>query len=196
MHASGTSYTGNLCFRDSESQDVTAQILVLDDICQLLGDVRGIHFDELLSEIRCLEREFIEDALEDGMEAACADVLGLLVDGSGETSDGFDGIVGEMKLQTFCFEKRDVLLDERVFGFRENADEVFFLERLKFNANGKAALKLGDEIGGLSDVERASSDLENVIGAIHAVPGVYRGAFDDREDIALNSFAGNIRAMA
>ena len=53
--------------------------------------------------------------------------LELLVDDGGEFGDGVDGVVGDVELHAFSFEEGDVLLDERVLGFGENADEVFFL---------------------------------------------------------------------
>ena len=81
------------------------------------------------------------------------------------------------------------MLDERVFGLGENADEVFFFQRLSSTRIGQAALELGDEVGRLGDVERAGGDEQNVVGANHAVARVDGGAFDDRQNVALHAFA-------
>src|SRR6266850_4138528 len=42
----------------------------------------------------------------------------------------------------------------------------------------------------------ACSDKENVVSTNHAVARVYRGAFDYRQNIALHTFTGNVRAVA
>src|SRR6266852_1062335 len=127
-------------------QDVAAQILVLDDIGELLVHISRIHFDVFLLEVRSLEGQLVEDFFENGVEAAGADVFRLLVDHGSELRDGVDGVVGDVELDAFGFEQRDVLLNERVLGLGENADEVFFLERLQLNANGQSALQLGDQV--------------------------------------------------
>src|SRR5262252_6487172 len=113
------------------------------------------------------------------MKTASADVFGLFVDRGGEAGDGFHCVVGDIELDAFGLEQRNVLLGERVFGLRENADEVFFFQRLQLDANGQAALQLGNQVGRLGDVECARGHEENVVGANHAVAGVNGGAFDD-----------------
>src|SRR6185295_3619280 len=45
-------------------------------------------------------------------------------------------------------------------------------------------------------MKRAGCDEEYVIGLHHAVARVDRSAFDDRQDVALHTFARNIRALA
>src|SRR5258708_25868744 len=42
----------------------------------------------------------------------------------------------------------------------------------------------------------ARGDKENVVSTNHAVARVYRGAFDDRQYVALHTFTGNVRAVA
>ncbi len=63
----------------------------------------------------------------------------------------------------------------------------------EFDAYGKAALKFRDEVRGLGYVKRSGGDEQDVICAQHAVFCVDVGAFDDRQQVALNAFAGNIR---
>src|SRR6476646_7364380 len=126
------------------------------------------------------------------MQAACSDIFGLFVDSSREAGDGFNCVVGDVELYAFGFEQRDVLLDERILGLGEDADEVFFLERLQLDTNGQAALQLGNQVGRLGDVEGAGGDEKNVVGANHAVAGVDSSAFDDRQDISLHALAADV----
>ena len=64
------------------------------------------------------------------MQAASADVFRLLVDARGEAREGRHRIFGEIQLQAFGFQKRDVLLDERVLWLGEDSNEILFLQRL------------------------------------------------------------------
>ena len=82
-----------------------------------------------------------------------------------------------------------------ILGLGENADEILLGERLQLHANGKAALQLRNQIAGLGDVERARGDEQNVVGAHHAVARVDRGAFDDRQNVALHAFAADVGAV-
>ena len=100
----------------------------------------------------------------------------------------------EIQFHAFGVEQRDVLFDQRVLGLGEDAHEIGLGERREFDANRQAPLKFRDQVGRLGDVERACGDKKNVVGANHAVARIDRGAFDDRQDIALHAFAGNIRA--
>src|SRR5580704_18645066 len=108
-------------------QDITAQILILDDIRKLFGHVGGIHFHILFLQVWRFEGKFIENLLEDGMQPPRTDVFGRLVDARGEACDGRNGILGKVELDAFGLQKRDVLLDEGVFWLSENPNEIFFL---------------------------------------------------------------------
>ncbi len=130
------------------------------------------------------------------MEATGADVFGLLVDERGIVGQGLDGVLGEGEFQAFGFEQGGVLLEQGVFGLGEDADEIGFAERSHFHADGQAALKLGDKVGGFGDVEGAGADKKDVVGADHAVARVDGGALDDRQDVALDALAGDIGAVA
>jgi len=115
--------------------------LILDDVGELLGYVGGVDLDVLLFEVGSFEGQLVEDFFENGVEAARADIFGLLVDTGGETGDGGDGVIGENQFYTFCFQQGDGLLEQRVFWLGENADEIFFLQGLQFYANGQATLQ-------------------------------------------------------
>src|SRR5467141_2240177 len=183
-------------FQFQESQDVAAQILVLDDVRELLGDVGGVNLHVFLFEIGRFERDFVENFFEDGVQAAGADVFGLLIDAGGEAGNGGDGIFGDVELDAFGFQQRHVLLDQRILRLGQNANKIFFLQRLQLDANGKTALKLGDQIGRLGHVKRAGRDEKDVISADHAVARVDGGAFDYGPNVARHAFARDVRAVA
>src|SRR5688572_20156025 len=70
------------------SEDVTAEVLILDDLLERAGDVRGVERLLFGLEVRPLEADDVEHLLHDRVQAARADVLGLLVDADGEARDG------------------------------------------------------------------------------------------------------------
>jgi len=63
--------------------------------------------------------------------------------------DGGDGVFGDVELDAFGLQQRDILLDERILRLGQTANKIFFLQRLQLDANGQAALKLGDQSDGL-----------------------------------------------
>ena len=78
------------------------------------------------------------------MQAAGADVLGALVDQRRDVGDRGDGVVGEAEVDALGRQQRDVLLEQRVRGLGEDADEVVARQRLELDADREAALELGD----------------------------------------------------
>ena len=131
-------------FQCRELQDVAAQILVLDDVRKLLGNVGGVNLHVFLLEVGRFERDFVQNFFEDGVEAAGADVFCLLIHVSGKAGDSGDSVFRDVKLDAFGFQQRDVLLDERILGLGQDANKIFFLQGLQFDANGQAALKFRD----------------------------------------------------
>ena len=77
----------------------------------------------------------------------------------------------------------------------EDAHELRLAERLELDADREAALQLGNQIRRLRHVKRAGGDEQDVIGPHHAVLGVDRGAFDDRQDVALHALAAHVRPV-
>src|ERR1700682_6438727 len=59
-------------------QDVAAQVLILDNVRELLMHVRGVDLDIFLLQVGSFEGEFVENFLENSVQAASADILGLL----------------------------------------------------------------------------------------------------------------------
>src|SRR5215469_2538220 len=150
-------------------QDVAAEILILHDVHELFIDIGGVNFNVLFFEVGSLERDFVENFFKNSVQAARANVLGLLVDASGKAGHCGNGVFRKIQLQSLGFEQRGVLLDERVLRLGEDADEILFLERLQLDADRQAALKFRDQVRGLGHMKSARGDEQDVIGADHAV---------------------------
>src|SRR6516162_4239552 len=103
-------------FHFRRSQNVAAQVLVLHNVHELLVDVRGVNFNVLFLEVRRLERDFIKNFLEYGVQAARADIFGLLVDAGGKTGDRGDGIFGEIQLHALGLSSAAYCLISAFFG--------------------------------------------------------------------------------
>ena len=57
-------------------------------------------------------------------------------------------------------------------------------------------MQFGNQVARLRNMERASGDEQDVVGADHAVARVDGRAFHDGQDVALHAFTGNVRTMA
>src|SRR5208283_450521 len=176
-------------------ENVTAQILVLYDVRELLVNVGGIYLHRFLFQVRRFERELIQDFFQNRVQTARADVFRLLIHAGGKFGDGLYGIFSELELDALGIQQGDVLLDERVLGLGEDAHEISFLQGLHLDADGETALKLWNQVGRLGDVKRASSNEQDVVGTDHAVACVDGGAFDDGKNVALHALARDIRTM-
>src|SRR5262249_5223611 len=105
-------------------ENVTAEVLVFDDGRELLLYVCWIDLHNLFLQVRPFERDFVEQALHDGVEPARADVFRLLVYGRRELCNFHYGVIRKGNLDSFGFEQRRVLFDERVLRLAQNLDEV------------------------------------------------------------------------
>ena len=90
-------------------ENISAQILILDDIGELLADVVSIHSNRLFLQIRPFERHFLQQLFHNGMQPPGADVLGAFIDLRGEARHLRQRIVGERQLDPLGFEQRRVL---------------------------------------------------------------------------------------
>ena len=87
--------TGNPvpCLPDGPvSEDELREVAVDHDVGQALVDVVGVDADILVGELRRAEADVLEDFLEQRVQAAGADIFGLLIDVAGELGDAADGI--------------------------------------------------------------------------------------------------------
>ena len=130
------------------------------------------------------------------MQAARADVFGLLVDRKSEARDGVNGVLCELDIDPLSRQQRFILARQRILWLGEDALEVFDGQRLQLDTNREAALQFRYQIGRLRGMKRARGDKQNVIGAHRPILGVDGRAFDNREQIALDAFARDVGATA
>src|SRR5262249_56193719 len=130
--------------------------------------------------------------LHDRVETPRPDVLERPVDALGVARDLADSVGGEGELHRLGAQQRLVLLDEGILRLGQDAYEILFGQRVELDADREAALELRDQVRGLGDVERAGGDEENMVGLDETVLGVDLRAFDDRQQVSLDAFAGDI----
>src|ERR1700719_2320259 len=128
------------------SEDVPAEVLILYDVGKLFRDVRAVHLHIFLLQVGRLEGNFVQHLFKDRVKASGADVFRLLVDHDGVAGEGGDGVVAEIQLYAFRVQQRDVLLDEGILRFRENAHKIALGERREFDADRQPALQLRDQV--------------------------------------------------
>ena len=130
------------------------------------------------------------------MEPARADVFCLFIDGCRDTCQLVDCIFPEGKLDSFCFEQSDVLLDKGVVRFCKNPDEMILAEGFELDPYRKSSLQFGDQIRRLRDVERAGCDKEDMLRLYLTMLRSDRRSFDYRQKVPLDAFPRNIRPLA
>ena len=130
------------------------------------------------------------------MQAARADILGLLVDLHRVGGELRDAVGREFERDAFDREQLPVLFGQRVLGRGQDRLEILGGQRVQLHANRKAALEFGDQIRGFALVECARGDEQDVVGLDRAVFGRHGAAFDDGQDVALHAFARNVGSAA
>src|SRR6266513_2109807 len=194
----GAAFTGGVPRRRAEkklsSENVARQVLVLRQLAQPGVDVSGVDRHRSRPALARVEGNFLEQLLQHRVKAPRADVLGLLVHLEGDLRDAADGFGPELYLQALRLEQRLVLLHLARVGGHEDALEVLDRERVELDADREAPLQLGNQIRGLGEVERARGDEQNVVGLHHAVARRHRGAFDQRQQVALHALARDVGA--
>src|SRR5258707_12567683 len=76
-------------------QNVTAQVLVLHDFCELLLHVGGIYFDVFLLQVLLFHASLVQNFFENGVQEPRAGVLGLLIAAGCKLGEAVDGGAGE-----------------------------------------------------------------------------------------------------
>src|SRR3546814_8966849 len=104
-----------------------------------------------------LETDFLDQPLHDRLEAARADILDLFVHLCRELRDACDRIVGEVQRHAFGAEQCHILFGKTGLRLAENTHKILFGERAELNADGEAALELGEQVARLGDVEDRKS---------------------------------------
>src|SRR5437762_6732037 len=78
--------------RGMASQNKLAQILALHDRAELVADELAVHDYALLGQVRALVTHFLDHLLQDGVQAAGADVLGRAVHLEGDVGHRLDPV--------------------------------------------------------------------------------------------------------
>src|SRR6266550_4718513 len=173
-------------------KNVPGEVFVLEDAIELVADIGGVDADGLTREIRSGEGDVFEDLLENGVQAAGADVLRPRVHVLSDAGQLLDAARVEDQLDSFRAEQRGVLPSERVARLRQDAHQVRLRERLQLDADGKATLQLRQQIAHLRPADDASGNEQHVVGLHRPVFRVHRAPFDDGEQIALDAAARDV----
>ncbi len=107
-----------------------------------------------------------------------------------------DAFGRELQRHALGGQQRLVLAHQRGVCLREDGFKVLHRERIELHADREAPLQLGNQVAGLGQVEGAGGNEQDVVGLDHAVLGVHRGAFHQRQQIALHALARHIGAAA
>ena len=129
------------------------------------------------------------------MQPARADVFGPLIHGGGNPGNLLYGVTRKIEPDIFGIEQGDILGQQGIFGFGQDAHEVAVGQRFQFHPNREAPLKLRDQVRGFGGMKRARGHKQDMVGADHAVFGVDGAAFDQRQQVALHPLAGDICAV-
>ena len=102
--------------------------MVHHDILQCLVHILRVNQHILFLHVRCLEGQLLQQLLQDGMQAAGADILVLGIHVTCQLGQAVDGILGKLQLDALCAQKCLVLLQQGVLRLREDALEILLLE--------------------------------------------------------------------
>ena len=144
---------------------------------------------------RRVVRDVLQQSFHDRVEAPRADVLLPLVDRERDLGEPRDAVGPEVEMDLLGVEQRLVLADETGVGGGQDLLEIGDRQRGQLDADREPALQLGDEIGGLREVERARRDEQDVVGAHHPVLGRHGGALDQRQEVALHALARDVGSL-
>jgi hypothetical protein len=129
------------------------------------------------------------------VQPARADVLGLLIDLVGDLRQALDAVGAEFQRHLLGRQQGLVLAREAGIGLGQDALEIIDGQRIEFDPDREAALQFRNQVGGLGHVEGAAGDEQDVVGLDHAVLGRYRGAFHQRQQVALHALARHFGAV-
>src|ERR1700729_3887827 len=176
-------------------KNVPGQVGVRHNVGEPLAHVGAVD-DHGAGRLGGIEADVLQYALEHGMEPAGADIFGLLVHRHGEGRELLDCVLAEFERHAIGGKQCLVLLHERILRLRQNRLEIFGREGIELDPNRQPSLQLGNQIGGLADVEGAGRDKQDVVGLDRAVLRVHRRALDDWKDVALYSLPRNVGPTA
>ena len=146
----------------------------------MLADVPGVDRDARAAPVAGVEADFLQQAFHHGVKPPRADILDRRVDFGGEARQLVDRVVREVQLDFLGLQQRLVLLDQAGFRLGQDAAEILPCQGLQLDPDRQTALKLGQQVRRLGDVESARGDEQDMVGLDRAVLGRDRGSLDQR----------------
>src|SRR5207249_4766323 len=122
------------------SQNKPAQIFLLQDSIQPPAHVAGIDDDFLGRQLRRLVTDLLNDALEDGVQPAGADILRRAVHLKRNLGERGRPVGSERQINPLGSQEFGVLVGQRVLRLSEDAQKVLLAEIRQFDADRKTAL--------------------------------------------------------
>src|SRR5262245_66582438 len=115
------------------------------------------------------------------MQSPGTDVLRPFVNVSGDAGDLQNRIFPKLHMNFLGFEQSRVLLDQCVFGLRQDADKVFLAQRTQLHTDRKPALKLRNQIRRPRSVKGTGGDKKYMISLDQSILCVYDRDIYDRK---------------
>ena len=145
--------------------------------------------------VRGIEGHGLEQPFHDGVQAARADVLGAFVDLERHLGEPLHAGLLEFQISTpSVASSAEYWRHSEASGSVRIRTKSCTTKRLELDADGQAALQLGNQVRGLGHVKCARCDEQHVIGLDRAVLGVDRAALDQRQQVALHALARHVGA--
>src|SRR5690554_3947579 len=174
-------------------KDIPAQVFVFCQLAQFLVYIGRGDFEHLGYLVAGIVREAFQQALQYRMQAAGADVFGGFVHLVGHFRNAGNRIVCERQFHAFGAHQGFILLHQRGVRLGQDALEVVRGQRLQLYPDRQTALQFRNQVRRLGQVERARGDEQNVIGTHGTILGAYGAALDQRQQVTLYAFAGDVR---
>ena len=96
--------------------------------------------------------------LHQRMKPPGTNIFGMIINIFSHLSDIFNSFIFKRYMNSFCPQQRNILEQQRIFGFGQYAAELLFSERVELNPNGKPSLKLRNQIRWLAHMKCAGSN--------------------------------------
>mmetsp|Transcript_108617 Transcript_108617/g.315912 ORF Transcript_108617/g.315912 Transcript_108617/m.315912 type:complete len:261 (-) Transcript_108617:704-1486(-) len=138
--------------------------------------------------------DLLHDPFDDRVEPASTNVLKRPVHLGRHPRNLPHRLVLDHQLHVLGFHELDLLLDQVCHRLRQDLVHVVFRKALELDLDRQPALQLGEQVARLRVVERARAHEEDKVRVHVAVLGIYGGALDQRQQVALDALRACVRA--
>ena len=159
-------------------------------------DVVGVDDEGLAGLLGGVVGDVFHQPLHHRVQTAGTYVLGALVDLPGRLGQTADAVLGELDLDPFGGHQRLVLIGQGGVRLGQDPLEVMGSQCGQLDPDRQATLQLGDEVRRTGHLEGAGGDEQYVVCLDHAVLGVDGATLDQRQQVTLYPFTGDIGARA